>query len=90
MSGSDYKLRNGKQIIDYIDKFGLLFGACISRAVQLRFKAGIEKDPEKQEKLIKGCNWYINTLSQRKNIVREEVVAIVKAILADIEKDRII
>lgn len=90
MSTNKFVLKNGKQLIDYIDKAGLLLGACIFRAVQCRYKAGIETDPQKQEKLMAGCNWYIDTLSQRKNMVREEVVSIVKAIVSEIERDRIL
>jgi hypothetical protein len=38
---------------------------------------------------MKDCNWFIDSLSRRKNMVREEIVAIVKSIVAKMEKDRI-
>lgn len=84
-----FLLKDGRQTIDYIDDAGLLLGFCIGRAVQCRFKAGIEADTAKQEKLMKDCNWYIDGLARRKNIVREEIVAIVKSVVAKMEKDRI-
>lgn len=84
-----FLLKNGRQTIDYIDDAGLLLGFCIGRAVQCRYKAGIETDTAKQQKLMKDCNWFIDSLARRKNMVREEIVAIVKSIVAKMEKDRI-
>lgn len=84
-----FLLKNGRQTIDYIDDAGLLLGFCIGRAVQCRYKAGIEPDAAKQQKLMKDCNWFIDSLARRKNMVREEIVAIVKSIVAKMEKDRI-
>lgn len=84
-----YLLKNGRQTIDYIDEAGFLLGFCIGRAVQCRYKAGIETDPAKQEKLMKDCNWFIDSLARRKNMVREEIVTIVKSIVAKIEADKI-
>ena len=84
-----FLLKNGRLTIDYIDDAGLLLGFCIGRAIQCRYKAGVETDPTKQEKLMKDCNWFIDSLSRRKNMVREEIVAIVKSIVAKMEKDRI-
>ena len=84
-----YLLKNGRQTIDYIDEGGFLLGFCIGRAVQCRYKAGIETDPAKQEKLMKDCNWFIDSLARRKNMVREEIVTIVKSIVAKIEADKI-
>lgn len=85
-----FLLKNGRQTIDYIDDAGLLLGFCIGRAVQCRYKAGVESDKAKQEKLMKDCNWYIDCLARRKNMVREEIVAIVKSIVGKMEKDRIV
>ena len=85
-----FLLKNGRQTIDYIDDAGFLLGFCIGRAAQCRFKAGLEVDSDKQEKLMKDCNWYIDSLSRRKNMVREEIVAIVKSIVSKMENDRII
>lgn len=85
-----FLLKNGRQTIDYIDDAGMLLGFCIGRAIQCRFKAGLESDPVKQEKLMKDCNWFIDGLARRKNIVREEIVAIVQSVVAKMEKDRII
>lgn len=82
-------LKNGRQTIDYIDDAGLLLGFCIGRAVQCRYKAGIEKDTTRQEKLMHDCNWYIDTLARRKNVVREEVVSIVQSIVRKMESDKI-
>lgn len=84
-----YLLKDGRQTIDYIDENGFLLGFCIGRAVQCRYKAGIEKDRAKQEKLMRDCNWFIDSLARRKNMVREEVVAIVKSIVCKMESDRI-
>lgn len=84
-----FLLKNGRQTIDYIDEEGFLLGFCIGRAVQCRFKAGLDTDPAKQEKLMKDCNWYIDGLARRKNMVREEIVAIVKSIVGKMEKDKI-
>ena len=84
-----FLLKNGRQAIDYIEDAGFLLGYCISRAVLCRYKAGLETDSAKQDKLIADCNWFIDTLARLKNIVREEVVAIVKSIVAKMEKDRI-
>ena len=84
-----YLLKNGRQTIDYIDEAGFLLGFCVGRAVQCRYKAGIETDPAKQEKLMKDCNWFIDSLARRKNMVREEIVTIVKSIVAKIEADKI-
>ena len=85
-----YLLKNGRQTIDYIDDAGLLLGFCLGRAIQCRYKAGIESDTAKQEKLMKDCNWFIDNLARRKNMVREEIVAIVKSVVAKMEKDRIV
>lgn len=85
-----FLLKDGRQTIDYIDEAGFLLGFCIGRAVQCRYKAGVEKDSAKQEKLMKDCNWFIDSLARRKNIVREEIVAIVKTIVAKMEADKII
>ena len=85
-----YLLKNGRQTIDYIDDAGLLLGFCLGRAIQCRYKAGIESDTAKQEKLMKDCNWFIDSLARRKNMVREEIVAIVKSVVAKMEKDRIV
>ena len=84
-----YLLKNGRQTIDYIDEAGFLLGFCVGRAVQCRYKAGIETDPAKQEKLMKDCNWFIDSLARRKNMVREEIVTRVKSIVAKIEADKI-
>ena len=84
-----YLLKTGRQTIDYIDDAGLAYGFCIGRAVQCRYKAGIEPDEAKREKLIRDCNWYIDQISRRKNIVREEIVDIVKSIVARMEKDTV-
>lgn len=85
-----FLLKNGRQTIDYIDDAGFLLGFCLGRAVQCRYKAGVETDPTKQEKLMKDCNWYIDSLARRKNMVREEIVAIVKSVVGKMEKDRIV
>lgn len=85
-----YLLKNGRQTIDYIDDAGLLLGFCLGRAIQCRYKAGIESDTAKQEKLMKDCNWFIDSLARRKNMVREEIVAIVKSVVAKMEKDRVV
>ena len=85
-----FLLKNGRQTVDYIDDAGLLLGFCIGRAVQCRYKAGVESDNAKQEKLMKDCNWFIDFLARRKNIVREEIVAIVKSIVGKMENDRIV
>ena len=84
-----FLLPNGRQTIDYIDDAGFLLGFCIGRAVQCRYKAGFESDPCKVEKLLKDCNWYIDSLSRRKKMVREEIVAIVKSIVSKMEGDRV-
>lgn len=84
-----YLFPNGRQAIDYIADAGLAHGYCIGHAVICRYKAGIETDPAKQEKLMRDCNWYIDQVSSRENIVREEVVSIVKSIVGKMEKDRI-
>lgn len=80
---------NGRQAIDYIAEAGLGHGYCIGHAVICRYKAGLEADKEKQDKLMRDCNWYIDQVSRRENIVREEVVAIVKSIVGKMERDRI-
>lgn len=85
-----FLLKNGRQTIDYIDDAGLLLGFCLGRAIQCRYKAGIESDTAKQEKLMKDCNWFIDSLARRKNMVREEIVSIVKSVVAKMEKDRIV
>lgn len=85
-----FLLKNGRQTIDYIDDAGFLLGFCIGRAVQCRYKAGIETDTARQEKLMKDCNWFIDGLARRKNLVREEIVAIVKSIVAKMEADKIV
>lgn len=84
-----FLLKNGRQTVDYIDDAGLLLGFCLGRAIQCRFKAGVETDPTKQEKLMKDCNWFIDHLARRKNMVREEIVAIVKSVVGKMEKDRL-
>lgn len=85
-----FLLKNGRQTIDYIDDSGFLLGFCIGRAIQCRYKAGIETDIAKQEKLMKDCNWFIDSLARRKNMVREEIVAIVKSVVAKMEADKIV
>ena len=85
-----FLLKNGRQTIDYIDDAGFLLGFCIGRAVQCRYKAGIESDSAKQEKLMKDCNWFIDSLARRKNLVREEIVAIVRSIVSKMESDKIV
>ena len=85
-----FLLPNGRQTIDYINDAGFLFGFCIGKAVYCRYKAGIETEEKKIEKLIKDCNWYIDSLSRRKNIVREEVVDIVKSITSKMASSRIL
>ena len=85
-----FLLKNGRQTIDYIDAAGFLLGFCIGRAVQCRYKAGIETDTARQEKLMKDCNWFIDGLARRKKLVREEIVAIVKSIVAKMEADKIV
>ena len=39
---------------------------------------------------MKACNWYIDSLARRGNIVREEIVTIVRTIVSRIEADMII
>lgn len=85
-----FLLKNGRQTIDYIDDAGLLLGFCLGRAIQCRYKAGVETDPAKQEKLMKDCAWFIDSLARRKNMVREEIVSIVKSVVGKMEKDRIV
>lgn len=84
-----FLLKNGRQIIDYLDEAGTLFGFCIGRAVQCFYKATVAEDEKKKEKLMKDGNWFINQLARRKNIVRDEIVSIVSGILSRIERDRI-
>ena len=84
-----FLLKNGRQTVDYIDDAGFLLGFCVGRAVQCRYKAGMESDPTKREKLMKDCNWYIDSLAKRKNIMRDEIVSIVKSIVSKMERDRI-
>lgn len=84
-----FLIKNGKQTIDYIEDAGFLLGFCVGRAVQCRYKAGLEEDQSKREKLMKDCNWYIDHLARRKNMVREEIVEIVKSIVSKMERDRI-
>ena len=88
-TNTKFLLKNGRQTIDYIDDAGILLGFCIGRAIQCRYKAGVETDPVKQEKLIKDCNWFIDSLARRKNIVREEIVNIVKSVVGKMERDRV-
>ena len=85
-----FLLKNGRQLIDYLFKAGFGLGFCIGEAVKCRFKAGLETDHEKQERLMVGCNWYIDKLAKEGNMVREEIVNIVKAVVADIENDKIL
>lgn len=85
-----FLLKNGRQTIDYLADAGLLHGFCIGMAVKCRWKAGLETDSAKQDKLMRDCNWYIDHLSRSENIVREEVVSIVKSIVGKMEKDRIV
>ena len=85
-----YLFPNGRQTIDFIFEAGLGHGFCLGRAVQCRYKAGLATTPEKRDKLMGDCNWYIDQLSRRENIIREEVVAIVKSIVGKMERDRII
>lgn len=94
MGGNDnqnpkFLLKNGRQIIDYIDDAGFLYGFAIGRAVQCIFKAGLEDDAAKKEKLLRDGNWFINHLARKKNVVREELVSIVTSIVSKIEKDRV-
>lgn len=84
-----FLLKNGRQTIDYIFDAGLGLGFSIGEAVKCRFKAGIETDPAKQEKLMKACNWYIDGLARRTKMVREEIVAVVQSIVAKIEADKV-
>lgn len=84
-----FLLKNGRQTIDYIDEAGFLPGFCIGRAVQCLYKAMVEEDATKREKLMKDCTWYIDHLARRKNWIREEIVEIVKRIVAKMEKDRV-
>lgn len=84
-----FLLKNGRQVIDYIEDAGFIYGFAIGRAVQCIFKAGVETDPAKKEKLMRDGNWFINHLARRKNIVREELVSIVTSIVSKIEKDKI-
>ena len=84
-----FLIKNGKQTIDYIEDAGFLLGFCVGRAVQCRYKAGLEENQAKREKLMKDCNWYIDHLARRKNMVREEIVEIVKSIVSKMERDRI-
>lgn len=88
-TNAKFLLKNGRQIIDYIDDAGFLLGFAIGRAVQCFFKASIEPDEDKKAKLTRDGNWFINHLARRKNIVREEIVAIVMSIVGKIEQDRI-
>ena len=85
-----FLLKNGRQLIDYLFDAGLGLGFCIGEAVKCRFKAGLETESEKQERLMVGCNWYIDKLAKKSNMVREEIVNIVKAIVANIESDKIL
>lgn len=85
-----FLLKNGRQVIDYVFDAGFGLGGCIFAAVKCRYKAGLETDPMKQEQLMKTCNWYIDSLARRGNIVREEIVAIVKSIVAKMEADKIV
>ena len=85
-----FLLKNGRQLIDYLFDSGLGLGFCIGEAVKCRFKAGLETDQEKQKRLMVGCNWYIDKLAKKGNMVREEIVNIVKAIVANIESDKIL
>lgn len=84
-----FLLKNGRQTIDYIDDAGYLMGFCIGRAVQCLYKANVETDPTKREKLMKDCNWYIDHLSSRRNIIREEIVSVVKSIVRKMMADKI-
>ena len=84
-----FLLKNGRQTIDYIADAGLLHGFCIGMAVKCRWNAGLEEDEAKREKFMRDCNWYIDHLSRCENIVREEVVSIVKSIVARMEHDKV-
>lgn len=85
-----FLLKNGRQVIDYVFDAGFGLGGCIFAAVKCRYNAGIERDPIKQDQLMKACNWYIDSLARRGNIVREEIVTIVRTIVSKIEADMIV
>lgn len=85
-----FLLKNGRQVIDYIFDAGFGLGGCIFAAVKCRYKARLEIDPAKQEQFMKACNWYIDSLARRGNIVREEIVTIVRTIVSKIEADMIV
>ena len=85
-----YLLKDGQQAIDMLFKRGFGLGYCIGRAALCRFSAGLEKDLEKQDFLMKACNWYIDKLASKSNFVREEIVSIVQALVAEIEANKIV
>ena len=85
-----FLLKDGRQAIDYLFKGGFGLGYCIGSAALCRFKAGLEKDPAKQDNLMKACNWHIDKLASKSNFVREEIVAIVKALVSQMEADKIV
>ncbi|MBO6031834.1 MAG: hypothetical protein J6Q22_10375 [Prevotella sp.] len=89
-NSTKYLLKDGKQAIDYLFKGGFGLGYCIGRAALCRFKAGLETDKEKQDFLMKACNWHIDKLASKSNFVREEIVEIVKSLVAQIEADKIV
>jgi len=88
MGAQKYQLKNGKCFADYVDAHGLGLGYCVGNAAQQLYKAGIATDIEEREKCKKGCSWYINHICSVTNISRDEIMAMVTTITADIERDQ--
>lgn len=84
-----FLLKNGRQVVDYIDEAGFGLGFAVGNAVRLCFKAGQTADPAERKKLMDGCSWYIDHAAKVTKINKNELVEIVTRITARIEKDQL-
>lgn len=84
-----FLLKNGRQVIDYIDEAGFGLGFAIGNAVRLCFKGGQTTDPAERKKWMDGCSWYIDHAARATKTSKNEIVEIVTRITARIEKDQL-
>lgn len=89
VSNNKFLLKNGKQVIDYVDEAGFGLGFAIGNAVRLCYKAGREQNPSIRKQYMDGCSWYIDHAVKATRVNKAEIVNIVTRITSRIEKDQL-
>ena len=79
-SPAHYRLKDGKEVIDYIEDFGLGPSFTLGNAVKYLARAG-RKFEDKTDEDIKKAEWYMNRLSAETKLPVKVVEVMVLGIL---------